>query len=75
MYPVWRKRISYTITGAAKHCNYKKQPTPIAVLWQPVKRHTHIKRKKIALPNSELENVSVLLRIRLNQSCGESVSA
>ncbi len=39
------KQVSHTETGIEKRCNPKKQPPTLAVLWHPIKRHTHIKRK------------------------------
>ncbi len=40
-----RKHISHTETGAENRCNRKTQPSSVAVLWHPAKRHTHIKRE------------------------------
>jgi hypothetical protein len=48
------KRISHTETAKENHCNRKTQRNPIAVLWHPTNRHTHIKRQnRFALVRGE----------------------
>ncbi len=39
-------RLCHTETGAENRCNRKKQPSPLAVLWHPKKRHARTKREK-----------------------------
>jgi hypothetical protein len=45
--------LCHTASGAGKQCKTEKQPPPIAILWCPVNRPTHIKRE-----TSENQNLS-----------------
>jgi hypothetical protein len=67
------KRISHTETGAEKRCNRKTQRNPQPVLWHPIKRHTHIKRKN-NLPKSGGASAEQQLQNMVNNREDESVN-
>ncbi len=68
-----RKSISHTETDAETQCFPKKQPHPLAVLWHPIKRHTHIKRKN-NLPKSGGASAEQQLQNMVNNREDESVN-